>query len=96
VGLQGLVFPPAQGTLATLLISTLYWFLKSAQLYKLELSKASFTSSLSRKDEKIAKSAFPQRLQVSLSAFISHYMLNAKEGICEYPLLSNYRQSVAI
>jgi len=48
-----------------------------------EISKPSFSSSQSRKDERIAKSAFPQRQQVSLLAFFSHYMLNAKEGICE-------------
>jgi len=45
--------------------------LKDVQLYK-ELSKPSFTSSTSRKDENIAKSAFPQRQQMSLPAFFSH------------------------
>jgi len=35
-----------------------YWFLKGVQLYR---DIPSFTSSLSRKDERIAKSDFPQR-----------------------------------
>jgi len=43
-------------------------------------SKPSFTISLSR----IEKSAFSQRQQVNLPTFSSHYMLYAKEGICEY------------
>jgi len=52
----------------------------------IELNKPSFTSSLSR-EERIAKSAFPQRQQVSFSVFSSHYMLKDKEGICDYPLV---------
>jgi len=53
----------------------------------MELSKLGFTSSLSRKDERITKSAFPQGRRVRLPAFFSHYMLGAEKGICEYPLV---------
>jgi len=53
----------------------------------MELSKPGFATSLSRKDERIAKSAFSQRRRVSLPAFFSHYMLGAEEEICEYPLV---------
>jgi len=53
----------------------------------LAFSKPRVIISLSKKGERIAKSAFPQRKQVSLSTFSSHYMLNAKEGICEYSLV---------
>jgi len=52
----------------------------------MELSKPGFASSLSRKDERIAKSAFLQGRLVNLPAFSLHYMLGAGEGICEYPI----------
>jgi len=68
-----------------------YWFLKACNY--IELSKPSFTSSLSKNDEKIVNSAFPQRQQVSLPAFSSCYILNVKEKICEYSLVI-YRQSI--
>jgi len=58
--------------------------------YYIELSKPSFNSDLSKKDERIVTSAFPQRKQVGLLAFSSHYLLNAKERVYEY-LLVIYR-----
>jgi len=57
-------------------------------------NQALITSNLSRKDERIAKSTFSQRQQVSFPTFLSHYMLNAKEEISEYPLVI-YRQSIS-
>jgi len=88
------LFPGAQGTLyaALLLLSLRYCYSHYRTGFQkvtnsIELSKPSVTSSLSSKDERIAKSAFPKKQQVSLPAFSSNYMLNAKEGICEYPLV---------
>jgi len=48
----------------------------------LELSKPGFARSLSRKDERIAKSNFLQGRRVSLPAIFLHYMLVAghREG----------------
>jgi len=37
-----------------------------------------------KKIKKNREKYFSQRRQVSLPDFSSHYMLNAKEGICEY------------
>jgi len=50
VGVQGLVLSQAQCTLAKLLILTLLIFERCALCNYIELSKPSFTSSLSRKD----------------------------------------------
>jgi len=72
------------GPEATLLILTLLFFCKLCNY--MEFSKPGFASSPSRKDERIAKSAFPQGRRVSLMAFFSHYMLGAEEEICEYLL----------
>jgi len=66
--------------LATLLILTLLVFEMCAINNYIELSNQALPA-VYQKKERIAKSAFPQRHQVSLPAFSSHYMLNAKEGI---------------
>jgi len=81
VGLHGLVLSPGTGTLATLL--------KPRKLCNyMELSKLDFASSLSRKDERIAKSAFsPQGRRVCIPVFFLHYMPGVGEGFCEYPLV---------
>jgi len=70
-----------------LLHDTTLLVIERCAIYNLELNKLSFISGLSRKYERIAKSDFSQRQQVGLPAFSSHYLLNAKEGICEYPLV---------
>jgi len=87
-GLQGLVLSPDAGysryaANTHLLIFLFFWKFCNY----MELSKLGFVSSLSRKDERIAKSAFPQGRRVSLPALFSHYILGVGKGICEYPLV---------
>jgi len=52
----------------------------------MELKKPSFNSGLSRKDERITKSAFPKDNKWACRLFSSYYLRNAKERICEYLL----------
>jgi len=72
VGVQGLILFPSTGypRYATNTHTTV--FLKVLQLQYMELSKLGFASSLSRKDDRITKSAFPRGQWVSLLAFFSH------------------------
>jgi len=70
---------------ATLLILN-YWFLKGMQLYRQTFVNQALPA-VYQKKMKESRNCFPQRQQMSLSAFFSHHMLNAKERIYEYPLV---------
>jgi len=75
-----------------ILILTL-WFMKGVKLYCIELSKPSFNYQQSiKKRWKNREKYFPKDNKWAFQLFFSHYMLNTKEEIYEYPLVI-YRQN---
>jgi len=87
VGEQSLVFP-LRRELSVLKLKQL--FFEKRAVIKCFNKPASLTTRLSRKDEEIAKRAFPEKQQDTCQIFphAFHFVLYTKQEICEYPFVT--------